>query len=422
MIAIEVRKNLDINQKTNKPNITIDNFLTAMQMDRRYANIRYNELSDRPEIHGILVDGQPTVKKWTDADNAASENYMEVTYGLYSPQKHEKALRLLFEERKYHPIRDLLDPVVWDGEERCVHFLHKWALVEDTDYTREVSRLIFAGGIHRLYNPGCKFDDVPILIGTKQGEGKSSLIHFLALKEDWYGEVTLIEGQQAIEQLSGRWICEISELLALTKTKEQEAAKAYMTREVDSYRKPWDRNVTELPRRCIFLGTTNSAAPLQDLTGNRRYYPVTVHCNGYDIRDNEEEIKAYALQCWAEARDKFRKGQMPNYADKRLVDVYREKQEEATQDDWRVGAITSYLEKFVPGTKICTIQIFKECLYPSSEVGPKPVESREIGNIMAKMTGWERVGKPFYAASYGRQRGWVKTASAPVTSDDDFPF
>ena len=80
-------------------------------------------------------------------------------------------------------------------------------------------------GIHRLYAPGTKFDDVPILIGTKQGEGKSSLIRFLAIHDQYYGEVTLMDGQQAIEQLRGKWICEISELLALTKSKEQEAAK-----------------------------------------------------------------------------------------------------------------------------------------------------------------------------------------------------
>lgn len=244
MIAVEVRKNLQPNRKTGKPLLTIENFLTAMEEDKRYANIRFNELSGRAEVHNIIVDGKPQIKKWTDADEAASERYMETAYELYSPPKHERALRLLFEERRYNPIRDVIDSVKWDGTERCENFLTKWALVEDSDYTREVSRLIFAGGIHRLYEPGTKFDDVVILIGTRQGEGKSTLVRWLAVKDEWYGEVTLFDGQQAIEQLQGKWICEISELLALTKTKEQEAAKAYITRAVDSYRKPWDKNVT----------------------------------------------------------------------------------------------------------------------------------------------------------------------------------
>ena len=280
--------------KDGKPLPTIENFATIMRNDAVYSAIRYNELSGCGEIHN-----KTKITKWSDADDANSQMYIEAKYGLYSKDKHAAALRILFDERSYNPIIDIVDNIKWDGKERCKHFLSEWAKVADSDYTREVSRLIFAGGIHRLYAPGCKFDDVPILIGIRQGEGKSSLIRFLAINDAYYGEINLVEGQQAIEQLRGKWICEISELLALTKKKEQEAAKAYITRQVDSYRKPWDRNVSDLPRRCIMIGTTNSDTPLSDNTGNRRYYPVEVHCNGYDLFDHEQECRDYILQCWA---------------------------------------------------------------------------------------------------------------------------
>ena len=214
----------------------------------------------------------------------------------------------MFELRKYNPIIDIIEGVKWDGVERCERFLIDWAKVEDSPYSREVSRLIFAGGIHRLYQPGTKFDDVPILIGTKQGEGKSTLVRFLAISDEYYGEVTQMEGTPAIEQLQGKWICEISELLALTKTKEQEAAKAYITRAFDKYRKPWDKNTVDLPRRCIFIGTSNNSNPLSDKSGNRRYYPIEVHSDGYEIFDHEDEIRDYVLQCWAEAREKYKAG------------------------------------------------------------------------------------------------------------------
>ena len=433
MIAVEVRKNLQPNPKTGKPLLTIENFLTAMEMDKRYANIRYNELTDRAEVHDIIVNGKPTVKKWDDTDEAASENYLESAYGLFSTQKHEKALRMLFKERRYNPIRDVVDAVKWDGVERCEEFLIRWAQVEDSAYSREVSRLIFAGGIHRLYAPGTKFDDVPILIGTKQGEGKSSLVRWLAIRDEWYGEVTLFDGQQAIEQLSGKWICEISELLALTKTKEQEAAKAYITRAVDSYRKPWDKNQSELPRRCIFIGTSNNANPLTDKTGNRRYYPVEVRCDGYDLYDHEDEIRAYIIQCWAEAREKYMAGKMPNYADRRLVDVYRQKQEEAMQDDWRVGAIMAYLDNKAEGEYTCVRELCHKALSPNPDFPKEPslIESKDVGMIMNKMPGWERVGTR-KVGSYGKQRAWIKATSkeenktaqkqkavAPIWDDDD---
>ena len=211
-----------------KPAITIGNFLLVMTSDKYFNSIRYNELSGNAEIHTVK-DGNVKIEKWTDTDEAKSRNYIESNYKLYSKDKHGDALRMLFELRKYNPIIDIIEGVKWDGVERCERFLIDWAKVEDSPYSREVSRLIFAGGIHRLYQPGTKFDDVPILIGTKQGEGKSTLVRFLAISDEYYGEVTQMEGTPAIEQLQGKWICEISELLALTKTKEQEAAKAYIT-------------------------------------------------------------------------------------------------------------------------------------------------------------------------------------------------
>lgn len=404
---MSVRPNLEDGGK-GKPAITIGNFLLVMTSDKYFNSIRYNELSGNAEIHTVK-DGNVKIEKWTDTDEAKSRNYIESNYKLYSKDKHSDALRMLFELRKYNPIIDIIEGVKWDGVERCERFLIDWAKVEDSPYSREVSRLIFAGGIHRLYQPGTKFDDVPILIGTKQGEGKSTLVRFLAISDEYYGEVTQMEGTPAIEQLQGKWICEISELLALTKTKEQEAAKAYITRAFDKYRKPWDKNTVDLPRRCIFIGTSNNSNPLSDKSGNRRYYPIEVHSDGYEIFDHEDEIRDYVLQCWAEAREKYKAGKMPNYANKSLQSEYRKRQEEAMQDDWRIGAIEQFLDKKYPGEFTCVREICHEALSsdPDRPHEPSLVESKDIGMIMNKMPGWER-RTPRTVGSYGRQRCWQK--------------
>lgn len=392
-----------------------------MENDRRYAGVRYNELSGRGEIHST-ERGKLTISPWTDADEAQSMRYIESAFGLYSKDKHAAALRILFDERRYNPIIDIVDGIVWDGTERCEHFLPRWALVEDSPYTREVSRLMFAGGIHRLYHPGTKFDDVPILIGTKQGEGKSSLIRFLAINDAYYGEINAVDGQPAIEQLQGKWICEISELLALTKNKDQEAVKAYITRSVDSYRKPWDKNVSDLPRRCMFIGTSNDSNPLVDKTGNRRYYPVEVHSDGYDVYDHEDEIREYILQCWAEARDKMRKDEMPNYADRALVKLYREAQENAMQDDWRVGAITAFLDRKDPGEYTCVREVCHMALSPNPDFPKDPTlaESKDIGRILNKLPDWERVGVRRVGA-FGKQQSWRKKGEQIIEKVDK-PF
>ena len=409
----------------NGPRCCTENFVRIMFHDATYAGVRYNELADRAEVHSVKK-GVVSITPWTDANEAWSRNYIEHEYGLYSREKHADAIRLLFKARTYNPIIDIVDNIVWDGKPRCEAFLSTWMKCEDSTYVREVSRLIFAGGIHRLYAPGTKFDEVPILIGTEQGEGKTSIVELLAMNKEWAGEIKYIEGNQAIEQLKGKWICEIGELLVLTKRRDQEAVKAYITRTVDSYRRPYDRNVSELPRRCILIGTSNDAAPLIDLTGNRRYYPVEVHSRGADIWSHEQEVRDYIEQCWAEARERYKAGTMPPFANHDYDELYREAQENAMQDDWRQGAILAYLDKKNPGELVCVREIAQRALSVNVDLprDPNLAESKDIGRMLNKMKGWKRCRGTRKCGNFGMQRCWEKIEETTMTDadDDGLPF
>ena len=115
----------------------IENFSTIMLNDRMYANVRYNEVLDCAEIHTVK-DGKLTISRWTDADEAHSMQYIESNYGIYSKDRHTAAMRILFKERSYNPIRDIVDAVQWDGVKRCDEYLVKWGKAEDSAYSREV--------------------------------------------------------------------------------------------------------------------------------------------------------------------------------------------------------------------------------------------------------------------------------------------
>lgn len=391
--------NLDFDGN-GKPICSIDNFVQVIENDPKFSGLKFNLLTYSPEqVRGGVVH------KWLDSDDAETRRYIEKQYKFHAEKKCDDALRIVFEKNKYHPIRDLIESFEWDGEERIPHFLHQCTNCEDTPYTREVSRLIFAGGIHRLYNPGCKFDDMPVLIGTKQGEGKSTLVRWLALKDEYFTEVNEFDGQRGIEALEGAWICEVSELLALTKTKEQEAVKSFLTRLNDRYRMPFDKRTTDHHRQCIFIGTTNKEQFLTDKTGNRRFYPVKVNQTGYSLFDHEPEIKEYIKQCWAEARAKFLSGEIKPYADRDLVSVIREKQSEAVEDDYRVGMIEEYLED---KSCVCILEIWQKALNMSEFVKPTKKESNEIALILQSLSGWERQEKTRRLPGYGVQRCWVK--------------
>ena len=396
-----------------KPKPTIFNFKSIMLKKDFYANVRFNVLANYAERHITTVkNGRETVtiRRWTDADEALSKEYIEQEFGIYSDKKHYDALRILFQERSYNPVLEILQNLPkWDGVDRCEHFLTKWALADDTPYVHECSRLIFAGGIWRMMLPGCKMDDVVVLIG-KQGGGKSSLIRFLALHDDYFGEIKTVEGDKATEQLAGKWICEIPELAAFTKAREVETVKAFITRQKDSYRKPYDRNVDDRPRHCIFLASTNNPNFLVDLTGNRRFYPVQTHSVGYDLFKHEDECRDYIAKCWAEALAKYNEGRMPNYADESLVEEYRKAQDNATQDDWRIGAVESYLDDKAVGDFVCIKELMDNVISPDKDhpQNPTPKDSKDLAIIISRISGWSKVNSPRRTMKYGTQRGWVK--------------
>lgn len=396
-----------------KPLSTIDNFLLILRNDKEFESLRFNQLSYSPEH---IVDGK--LERWQDKDDSKARFYIEQKYKIHNREKLDDALRILFAEREYHPIKQIIESVEWDGVSRIQELFIKWLKCEDTPYTREVTRLVFAGGIHRLYNPGCKFDDVAVLIGTHQGEGKSTFARWLAIKDEFFTEVTEIEGQKGIEAIEGAWVCEIAELLAVTKSKEVEAVKSYITKLVDRYRRPFDRRTTDHKRQCVFIGTTNKEQFLTDKTGNRRWYPVKVNSSGYDLHDHKEEIQADILQAWAEAKYLYDKGELQPYADRNLLAEIRERQEMAVEDDYRVGMVTDYVAH---KDKVCILELWK---YALDNEWSKPTrrESNELTLILQSIGGWER-GKIERHSEFGNQMFWVKKTPKKLPPiDDELPL
>lgn len=397
------------------PQLTIENFLSILENDPLLKDyLLYNELSNAPEC---ISSGE--IRRWKDEDDSWLRGYIEQNYCIYSPQKLDDALRVRFNQRRYHPVREKIQSITWDGKPRIKRFLIEWLKVDDCPYSEEVSRLIFAGGIHRAFNPGCKFEDMAVLIGKKQGEGKSTIIRWLAMDDKFFREVNEIDGQRGVEAVEGGWICEVSELLALKRTKEVEAAKSYFSRQTDTYRKPYDKRVTENPRQCIFIGTTNTAEFLTDKTGNRRYYPVECNSSGRDLFEHKAEIQEYIEQCWAEAYALYQKGELPPVLDKSILPEAQYRQESALEDDYRVGMVKAYLDGKSEGESVCIIELWQQALGESFK--PTRKDSNELALIMQSAPGWIKMPSVQRTSRWGVQRCWVKQVSSKNLGSD-LPF
>jgi predicted P-loop ATPase len=398
---------LDDNYKILK---TIDNFLYIMQNDTYFERIFFNLFTGSPEI---ITDKK--ILPLTDTDESELKNYIEKTYKLYDEKKFINAFRIFLKDKSYHPIKYLIESNVWDKVERIPTLLIKWLGIEDNPYNRELSRLIFSGGINRLYNPGCKFDEVVILIG-EQGSGKSTFIRWLAIEDCFFKEVNELEGQKGVEALSSGWICELGELLALTKAKEVEAIKSYISRQVDNYRLPYDRYPTDHKRQCIFIGSTNRKQFLTDKTGNRRFYPIQINQNANYLYTHEAEIKADILQCWLEAKAKYDKGELLPYADPKLKAEIQAKQSQVLEDDYRIELIQGYLEDKY---EVCILGIWKQALH-NEYINPTRKESNEIALILQSMPEWERADKPKRFKDIGQAKYWIK--KFPFVDSDNLPY
>ena len=193
----------------------------------------------------------------------------------------------------FNPIVDYLDALEWDGTARVDALFPRYFGAADGAYERAVGRKLLVAAVRRARRPGAKFDTVPIIEGI-QGTGKTSALKILG--GGWHSDAELgrVDGKDAPAVLQGVWIMELGELTAMKKG-EVEQLKAFVSRCEDRYRAPYDRHPKTHPRRCVFVGTTNSDEYLRDQTGNRRYLPVvttTIDLDG--LRRGRDQL-------WAEA-------------------------------------------------------------------------------------------------------------------------
>lgn len=385
-----------------KPKIAL--FRKLME-DHYNETLRLNEMTGKPEYKDRLTHQW---REWTDTQESQLRAYMQSNYGLYSPKMLEDAIRIHFEAHRKNPLIDILEGLEWDGKPRVEHFLHDVMKAEDNEYTRECSRLIFAGGVHRAYRPGCKFDDMIVLIGSGAA-GKSTIVRWLNMEDRFFREIKTISGKEGVEAIRGVWIGEVAELMAMTRVKEVEAVKAYLTSQEDSYRPPYAKNVVTIPRRCIFIGTTNNARFLTDKTGNRRFYPVHVESEARKIYQNEDKIRDYISQAWAEAVHLFNEDSIQPFAKAEVLDAILDAQEAAMEDDWRIGAIQTYLDevKKQSNSTVSVIELWHRALDEPEESKPTRKDSIEISQIVSSIPGWV-AGKNVITTPWGRQKYFRK--------------
>ena len=272
---------------------------------------------------------------WMPEDDLLATNWLQHQGIMVGLDVTSQAIETVARDEKYHPVRDFLNGLQWDGKPRVSTWLTSYMGVIRSDYSDAVGECFLVGAVARVMMPGCKADAMLIIEGP-QGAGKSKAIDRLV--GDWFSdELSEIGTKDASLQLGGAWIFELSELEAIYRS-DVAKLKAFLSRRKDRFRPPYGRRVIEVPRQCVFVGTTNSETYLRDETGARRFWPVKA--TAIEV----EAIASDRKQLWAEAVGLYHQGRPWWISDKTIVEAAKEIQKERYSGDPWDETIADYLD------------------------------------------------------------------------------
>jgi predicted P-loop ATPase len=272
-------------------------------------------LRNAPEWHGVLaydefaarvITKKPppwsdqTAERWTDYHDARACEWFQEQEIAAPAGVVGRSIQTVASEHAFHPVRDYLNALNWDGTQRLDTWLATYLDVEDSQYSRAIGSRFLISAVARVFTPGCQADHMLILEGP-QGILKSSALQSLA--DPWFTDrISKMGGKDSSMEVAGVWLIEMSELDALTKATNS-TIKSFVTRRHDRFRPPYAKHVVDQPRQCVFTGSINLAGGyLKDPTGARRFWPVTCGEINLEALDRERD------QLWAEAVVRFRAG------------------------------------------------------------------------------------------------------------------
>ena len=432
---------LDVDRKGSYYS-TIDNISIILNNDPRLKGRIALNLFEQREVAlrdlpwRKITAGVP--ENLTDKDDAGIRHYIENTFKIANTPKTNDAMAITMLKNSFHPVKDYLHGLTWDGTSRIDTLLIDYLGAADTAYTRAVTRKTLVAAVARIYAPGVKFDYVLTLVG-KQGIGKSTIIKRLG--KAWYSDsFGSVQGKEAFEQIQGVWLVEMGELAGLKKA-DLETVKHFISKQEDRYRVAYGRRTENFPRQCVFFGTTNNKDFLRDPTGNRRFWPVDLyvcqHTKSVFTDLTDEEIN----QVWAEAVTLY-KAKEPLFLSKEMEEAAYKVQLEHSETDERTGLIQKYLDTLLPenwedlgvferraylagdelqaeGTivrnRVCAAEIWCEVL-GGNQKDMTRFNTKDIHDMMRNIDGWKEHCTRVRFKNYGLQKAYLKVAKTVSSS------
>lgn len=205
-------------------------------------------------------------------------------------------LATLAHQNKYHPVKDWLDGLQWDGESRLETLYN--TVEEAPGYSKTFKATLirkwFLSCVAAIYEDQYTGRGV-LTIQGRQGIGKTTWLRSFfpkSLKCFKDGLTLDPRSKDSISIAISNWVCELGELEGTFKRADIAALKAFITMPADTIRMPYERREETYERRTIFAASVNSMIFLGDQTGTSRFWAVQAVSLDYEHDIDIEQLWA----------------------------------------------------------------------------------------------------------------------------------
>jgi predicted P-loop ATPase len=259
---------------TRKVIANVNNALLVLENDPDVVGcFAYDEMS-RTVMVARAIGGSPHKRRVaTDVDITDLQRWLQVDGNVrISKETAVQAMERRAAALSYHPIRDHLLSLRWDGRPRLQSWLSQYLGAEPGPYSSGIGMMFIVSMVARIFDPGCKVDHMLILEGG-QGTLKSTACRVLAGDHYFSDNLPDLSDKDSSQHLRGKWLIEVAEMHSFDRA-QTALLKSFLTRQEERYRPSYGRFEVLEPRQCVFIGTTNKEVYLHDETGARRFWPV----------------------------------------------------------------------------------------------------------------------------------------------------
>ena len=163
--TVDWRSNLLTNEK-GFPKALLANAITALRWAPEWAGVLgFNEFSlGTVALKAPAWQSEPTGKEWTDHEDRLAADWLQHQDILVTVEVAGQA-QAVARDRCFHPVKDYVNSLSWDGVKRIDVWLSQYLGAELTDYSKAVGARWLISAVARKYNPGAKADCCLILEG-----------------------------------------------------------------------------------------------------------------------------------------------------------------------------------------------------------------------------------------------------------------